>query len=222
MKKTLLFAVVASSAVNAQIRERNDIEIAPFIGINSSNYYGDVSLNNSNKALYTPVFGVTADFYLNNRWSLRTGLEYQTLGSSVYTSELINNPQDNYYYRYFYESEKLNFVAIPIHANIHIGKSRNWHINFGPTVSFLTGANFGGEKVEIDNLRKEHVGFGLGFGYRFNIHENFSLGIEHQEYISFTNNLNTFNSYGSFIGNIAGNFSVKAIFKLGSKSTNEN
>lgn len=222
MKKTLLFAVVASSAVNAQIRERNDIEIAPFIGINSSNYYGDVSLNNSNKALYTPVFGVTADFYLNNRWSLRTGLEYQTLGSSVYTSELINNPQDNYYYRYFYESEKLNFVAIPIHANIHIGKSRNWHINFGPTVSFLTGANFGGEKVEIDNLRKEHVGFGLGFGYRFNIHENFSLGIEHQEYISFTNNLNTFNSYGSFIGNIAGNFSVKAIFKLGSKSTSEN
>lgn len=221
MKKTLLFAVVASSAVNAQIRERNDIEIAPFIGINSSNYYGDVSLNNSNKALYTPVFGVTADFYMNNRWSLRTGLEYQTLGSSVYTSELINNPQDNYYYRYFYESEKLNFVAIPIHANIHIGKSRNWHINFGPTVSFLTGANFGGEKVEIDNLRKEHVGFGLGFGYRFNIHENFSLGIEHQEYISFTNNLNTFNSYGSFIGNIAGNFSVKAIFKLGSKSTNE-
>lgn len=222
MKKTLLFAVVASSAVNAQIRERNDIEIAPFIGINSSNYYGDVSLNNSNKALYTPVFGVTADFYLNNRWSLRTGLEYQTLGSSVYTSELINNPQDNYYYIYFYESEKLNFVAIPIHANIHIGKSRNWHINFGPTVSFLTGANFGGEKVEIDNLRKEHVGFGLGFGYRFNIHENFSLGIEHQEYISFTNNLNTFNSYGSFIGNIAGNFSVKAIFKLGSKSTSEN
>ena len=222
MKKTLLFALVASSAVNAQIRERNDIEIAPFIGINSSNYYGDVSLNNSNKALYTPVFGVTADFYMNNRWSLRTGLEYQTLGSSVYTSELINNPQDNYYYRYFYESEKLNFVAIPIHANIHIGKSRNWHINFGPTVSFLTGANFGGEKVEIDNLRKEHVGFGLGFGYRFNIHENFSLGIEHQEYISFTNNLNTFNSYGSFIGNIAGNFSVKAIFKLGSKSTNEN
>ncbi len=222
MKKTLLFAVVASSAVNAQIRERNDIEIAPFIGINSSNYYGDVSLNNSNKALYTPVFGVTADFYMNNRWSLRTGLEYQTIGSSVYTSELINNPQDNYYYRYFYESEKLNFVAIPIHANIHIGKSRNWHINFGPTVSFLTGANFGGEKVEIDNLRKEHVGFGLGFGYRFNIHENFSLGIEHQEYISFTNNLNTFNSYGSFIGNIAGNFSVKAIFKLGSKSTSEN
>lgn len=222
MKKTLLFAVVASSAVNAQIRERNDIEIAPFIGINSSNYYGDVSLNNSNKALYTPVFGVTADFYMNNRWSLRTGLEYQTLGSSVYTSELINNPQNNYYYRYFYESEKLNFVAIPIHANIHIGKSRNWHINFGPTVSFLTGANFGGEKVEIDNLRKEHVGFGLGFGYRFNIHENFSLGIEHQEYISFTNNLNTFNSYGSFIGNIAGNFSVKAIFKLGSKSTSEN
>lgn len=154
---------------------------------------------------------------MNNRWSLRTGLEYQTLGSSVYTSELISNPQENYYYRYFYESEKLNFVAIPIHANIHIGKSRNWHINFGPTVSFLTGANFGGERVEIDNLRKEHVGFGLGFGYRFNIHENFSLGIEHQEYISFTNNLNTFNSYGSFIGNIAGNFSVKAIFKLGSK-----
>lgn len=215
MKKTLFIALMVSFAVNAQVRERNDIEIAPFVGINSSNYYGDITyIGDSNRALFTPIFGVTADFYMNNRWSLRTGLEYQTLGSSVYTSELISNPQENYYYRYFYESEKLNFVTIPIHANIHIGKSRNWHINFGPTVSFLTGANFGGERVEIDNLRKEHVGFGLGFGYRFNIHENFSIGIEHQEYISFTNNLNTFNSYGSFIGNIAGNFSVKAIFKI--------
>ena len=215
MKNTLIIALLTSFITNAQVREKNDIEIAPFIGINSSNYYGDISyIGTSNKALYTPVFGVTADFYMNNRWSLRTGLEYQTLGSSVYSYDFINNPQDNNYYRYFYENEKLNFVVVPIHANIHIGKSRNWHINFGPTVSFLTGANFGGEKVEIDNLRKEHIGFGLGFGYRFNIHENFSLGIEHQEYISFTNNLNTFNSYNSFIGNIAGNFSVKAIFKI--------
>jgi opacity protein-like surface antigen len=79
----------------------------------------------------------------------------------------------------------------------------------------LAGANFGAEKVEVDSLRKEHVGFGLGFGYRFNIHENFSLGIEHQEYISFTNNLSySFNSNNSFIGNIAGNFSIKVIFIL--------
>ncbi|UUV20470.1 PorT family protein [Paenimyroides aestuarii] len=223
MRKKLVACLLFTSLIaNAQLKEKNDIEIAPCVGINSSNYYESVSYTGgSNKALFTPFFGITADFYVNNRWSLRTGLEYQTLGSSVYTSELINNPQDNYYYRYFYESEKLNFLVIPIHANIHIGKSRKWHINFGPTVSFLTGANFGGEKVEIDHLRKEHLGFGVGFGYRFNIHENLSLGIEHQEYISFTNNLNTFNSNGSFIGNIAGNFSVKAIFKLDSKSTNE-
>jgi len=112
MKKLLLLSILASSSLYSQVRERNDIEIAPFVGINSSNYYGDITyIGDSNKALYTPIFGVTADFYMNNRWSLRTGLEYQTLGSSVYSSELINNPQDNYYYRYFYESEKLNFFC---------------------------------------------------------------------------------------------------------------
>lgn len=82
----------------------------------------------------------------------------------------------------------------------------------------MAGANFGAEKVEVDSLRKEHV----GFGYRFNIHENFSIGIEHQEYISFTNNLNyPFNSQSNFLGNIAGNFSVKAIFKIPSSKNEE-
>src|SRR5690606_34197176 len=143
MKKTLLVALLASFATNAQVRERNDIEVAPFIGINSSNYYGDVSYTSEgNKTLYTPVLGVTADFYMNNRWSLRTGLEYQTLGSSVYTHAFIDNPQDKNYYRYYYENEKLNFIVIPIHANIHIGRSRNWHINFGSTVSFMTSGKF--------------------------------------------------------------------------------
>ena len=36
MKKTLFIALMASFTVNAQVRERNDIEIAPFVGINSS------------------------------------------------------------------------------------------------------------------------------------------------------------------------------------------
>lgn len=221
MKKTLFIVLSLSTGVTAQIRERNDVELAPFIGVNSSNYYGDITyVGDSNKALYTPTFGVTADFYLNSRWSVRTGLEYQTLGSAVYTHDFVDNPQNNNYYRYFYEREKLHYVAVPIHANIHIGKSRSWHVNFGPTLSFLTAAKFGDEKVQTKNLRKEHIGFGLGFGYRFTINEHFSLGIEHQEYISFSNNLNSFNSYG-FVGNIAGSFSIKAIFNIPSTTKDE-
>lgn len=211
MKKTLLFAVVASSAVNAQIREKGEIEIAPFIGISSANYYGDVGV--LNESVQNPYFGVNADFFMSNRWSFRTGIEHQKMGS---TAPLYND------YGTFSIREKLNFISVPIHANYHFGSTRKWYLNFGPTVSFLTKATSNGVDIK-HGMNSVQMGLGLGIGYKFEINENFSIGIDHQEYISVVNNLE-FNSNRSnpYIGNYFGSFSVKAIFKLGSKSTSEN
>jgi len=210
MKKTLFITLLASFATNAQIRERGEIEVSPFIGISSANYYGDVGINNESvQKLY---FGANADFFMSNRWSLRTGIEYQTMGSTV--------PEYNSYGT-FSIREKLNFVSVPVHANYHFGSTRKWYLNFGPTINFLTSAT--SNKVDIKHgVNPVQMGLGIGIGYKFEINEKFSIGIEHQEYIGLVNNLK-FNSNRSnpYIGNYFGSFSVKAIFKLGSKKENE-
>src|SRR5690606_40449901 len=79
MKKTLLVALLASFATNAQVREKGEIEVSPFIGVSSANYYGDVGI--MNEAVMRPQFGANLDLYFNDRWSFRTGLEYQSMGS---------------------------------------------------------------------------------------------------------------------------------------------
>ena len=74
MKKVLLFAIaiLAFSFANAQVREKGTIELLPQIGYSSANYYGEENLNNS--SLSSVTFGVGADYFFNNRWSLRSGL----------------------------------------------------------------------------------------------------------------------------------------------------
>ncbi len=203
MKKTLLVALLASFAANAQVREKGEIEVSPFIGISSANYFGDVGM--MNEAVINPYFGANLDFYLNNRWSLKTGIEYQTMGS-----------QGESYGFYGFESfeEKLNFISLPIHANYHFSKNRRWYLNFGPTINFLTEATSNGIDMK-EGITPVQLGLGLGIGYKIYVNERFSIGIDHQEYIGFTNNLkSSYNNNNFFIGNIFGSFNVKAIFKI--------
>ena len=211
MKKTLLFALLAFFAASAQVREKGAIEVSPFVGVSSANYYGDSDLLEYNDAVFAPTFGVNANFYLNNRWSLRTGLEYQTMGTSIEYNNLYSNMNTE---------EKLNFVALPIHASYHFGSTRKWYLNFGPTLDFLTSASSNGEDIK-EGIKSVQFGLGIGIGYKFYINEHFSIGIDHQEYISFVNNLSLINKGGPFIGNIFGSFSVKAVFTLGSKKSTE-
>ncbi|HLW42382.1 MAG TPA: outer membrane beta-barrel protein [Flavobacterium sp.] len=221
MRRILIFALLISCTVTAQIRDRNDIEFIPFVGMASSGYYGSKEVQD-NKSLFAPVFGINADFYMNSRWSVKMGIEYQTMGTRGYTSRVAADPISHNFYEYHYAKEKLNFFSFPIHANLHFGKTRNWNINLGPTISFLTSGSLDGEKININNLRKEQAGMGLGFGYRFHINENFSIAIDYQEYISFTSNI--FRGFGhkkSFIGNISGNLNVRAVFKLKSNAPSE-
>lgn len=208
MKKTLFIALMASFAVNAQVREKGEVEVSPFIGVSTANYFGDVGM--MNEAVVNPYFGANLDLYFNNRWSLKTGVEYQTMGS-----------QGESYGFYGFESfeEKINFVSVPIHANYHFSKNRRWYLNFGPTINFLTEATSNGMNMK-EGITPVQLGLGIGIGYKIYVNERFSIGIDHQEYIGFTNNLKSkYNNNDLFIGNYFGSFSVKAIFKLGSSES---
>ena len=215
MKKITLIALFFSGILNAQIRDKNDIELSASLGLASSNYYGDISLQN-NQALYSPTFGIRADFYSNNRWSFLLGLEYRTFGSKIIDSYF------GYEYNYSRTStEKLNFIQIPFNANWHFGSQRNWNLNFGPVVSYLQSAYFDNRKIDTNGIRDTQVGLGFGIGYKFKISEQISLGIEHQEYISFLSNIAQ-NQYTPFIGNVGGSLEVRFIYNFAANKPSEN
>jgi hypothetical protein len=163
MKKVLLSAVaiLAFGFVNAQTREKGTIELIPQIGYSSANYYGEENLNNS--SLSTVTFGVGADYFFNNRWSLRSGLHYQTMGSEI---------TSNY-------EEKLNYLTIPVNANWHFGSTRKWNLNFGPSFGFLMSAKGGGEDIK-DLANTFQVGLAYGIGYKIQVNEKFSILIDFQ------------------------------------------
>ena len=182
-------AILCVGMTQAQQREKGTIEIIPQVGFSISDFYGnDIS---NNEAISTLSIGVGADYYLNNRWSIRSGLHYQTMGSSFGDSIL-----------------GLSYLTVPLNANWHFGKTRKWNLNFGPSVGLLTYAKL--EDVDVkDSFNKVQVGLNVGIGYKFELTKKLSLLVDYQGMAGLTNAAKdaTFkNGYGSV--------NVGAVFKL--------
>ncbi|MDO1500823.1 porin family protein [Winogradskyella maritima] len=175
MKKffTLIIAVVAIS-VNAQ-SDKGDFTIAPQAGLNLSNYTSSENLNNKIRVAFNA--GVVTEYYFSDRWSLRSGLIYDSKGTKLEEGS-------------FNLEEKLNYLVLPVHANWHFGSNRNWYLNFGPSFGFLLSAKAdeNGQESDIKDLVNSFdLGLGLGIGYKFNMDDRTQFFIEYQGYNGFIN-----------------------------------
>ena len=151
MKKLLLGTVIAVfgfANINAQ-SDSGDITIAPQLGLNLSNYSSSENLNNKIRTAFNA--GAILEYYFNDRWSLRSGLLYDSKGTKV------TDGGDEYI-------DKLNYLALPVHVNWHFGSNRNWFLNFGPTLGFLLSAkaDIPGGEVDIKDELASTFDIGLG------------------------------------------------------------
>lgn len=193
--KKIFFAVIAVMVfgfTNAQNREKGAIELIPQIGYSSANYYGESDLESN--AISGVTFGVGADYFFNDRWSLRSGLHYQKMGAEGSGG---------------YE-EKLNYLTLPVNANWHFGSTRKWNLNFGPSFSMLMSAenNFGDIK---DSANSFQLGLAYGIGYKIEVNEKFSILVDFQGITGLTevpkdSDFTLKNAYSSF--------NVGGVFKL--------
>ena len=195
MKKVILtIAVVLTATIaNAQLREEGAIELAPQIGYSSSNYFGGDagSLNNPVTGV---ALGITGDYFFNNRWSIRSGILFQKMGTEVAGFE-----------------DNLSYVTIPVNANWHFGSTRKWYLNFGPSVGILTAAkNENGDSIK-DFFNTTQIGLNFGIGYKLEVAKNFSVLIDYQGVSGLTDiikdsEFSTRNNFGSF--NVGGVFKI--------------
>ncbi|WP_445453577.1 porin family protein [Flavobacterium sp. 25HG05S-40] len=190
MKKIILvMTILCVGIIQAQQREKGTIEIFPHIGFTISDFSGSDAGNDGEVSSLN--IGVGTDYYLNSRWSIRSGLHYQTMGSDIDDTIL-----------------GLSYLTLPLNANWHFGKTRKWNLNFGPSVGFLTYAKLGDVDVK-DNFNKFQVGLNVGIGYKFELTKKVSLLIDYQGMAGLSNaekDLNVKNNYGSL--------NVGAVFKL--------
>ena len=186
--KKLIFAltILTMTSLNAQQRSKNDVELTPILGVAFSNYYGEDRLENQN--LSSTQFGADLDFFFNDRWSLRSGLLFQTMGSKV---------ARNY-------TEKLHYVTVPVNANWHFGSTRKWNL------SFLTAADGNGVDIK-EEANSFQLGLAYGIGYKIEVNEKFSILIDYQGITGLTD-VPKDNYYT--IRNTYGSFNIGGVFKL--------
>lgn len=150
-----------------QERSQGTLEVIPNVGATGSNIYGEDVEDTDNR--YGFQGGVLVDYYLNGRWSLRSGLSYFNMGAQDDFLEL-----------------KLDYVNIPLNANWHFGATRKWNLNFGLTPGFLVKADAEGIDVK-EMFTTFQLGFSYGIGYKLEISQNFSLLIDYQGVVGLTN-----------------------------------
>ncbi len=184
--------VLTATFANAQAREKGTIELIPYLGFSTSNYYG-ADTGSANSSLSAVAYGLAGDYFFNKTWSLRSGLLFQTMGTELPGLK-----------------EKLNYLTIPVNANWHFGSTKKWNLNFGPSFGFLMSAKDNSQDIK-DLANTTQIGLNYGIGYKIAVSDKISILIDYQGMtglsdVSKDSSTNIKNAYGSF--------DVGCVFKL--------
>lgn len=184
MKRILLVSLLTSFSTNAQIREKGDFEITPYIGYGVSAFTGKTEdyvpkEYKKNNYLESIGFGFGMNLYLNNRFSIRSGLTHQMMGTEGFVYE---NPFNG---RGSYVVQKLSYMSIPLHLNWHFGELRNWSLYGGATFGLSTRAT-SNEKDIKSYINEAQIGFGYGLAYKYVINDKIGIGLIQDNFIGLT------------------------------------
>jgi hypothetical protein len=172
---TLLLATGIFTAASAQTKGKTEFGIN--VGLNTATVftnsgYGYYGYTNPDYRVGFNV-GLTADHYFSDRWSLKAKVIYDQKGwDSGYISF-----NDNSSYATDY---KLNYLTIPVMANWHFGRTRNWYLNFGPYIGILLNAKESAKNTDVKPyINNPDGGLAVGIGVKFPIGEGSKFFIEY-------------------------------------------
>ncbi len=169
------------------------------IGINLggtfANVYGNEDVE-ENKPTLDFLAGIGYQFNFNKSFSIVANINYER--KSFHRTDLtgrlnLDNPDDP---MVFLVDLKINFtfiyVSIPILLRHHFGKNRDFFINYGPFLSFLSETKLkeNGAKIEDDSkvfFQSLDAGVAFGVGKSFRINENNSINLEIRNNLGLTN-----------------------------------
>ena len=171
MKKIFITLLLAAGIYTATFAQTNNqVEFGANIGYNVANVQSGNISNNDYRSGFN--LGVSGDYFFSDRWSIKAKLIYDQKGwaNGFISADGSGDVATDY---------KLNYLTIPVMANWHFGRTRNWYLNFGPYVGILLS----GKETSLGTDLKPYLNstdFGLaaGIGVKFPVTDNAKLFIE--------------------------------------------
>jgi len=159
MKKLLTLLLVAGFGITASAQEKNSLELGLHVGFNLAT----VSTSSQTNSDYRNGFNLTAvgDYFFSDRWSIKAKIGYDQKGwDNGYITNLDNGQS-------FITNYRINYLTVPVMANWHFGKKRNWYLNFGPYFGVLLNANETKFNTDLKNfIHNRDIGIDLGIGVK--------------------------------------------------------
>jgi opacity protein-like surface antigen len=198
MKKVIISVLCFFGFVSTSFsqQKKGDVEFGFGIGYNSSTVSD--SDGDSPGAIGGFNFGGSADYYFSNRWSLKGKLIYDQKGWEDLGYEF-----------------KTDYLTIPVMANWHFAKKRNWYLHFGPYVGFLLSAKEADTDIDIkDYINSTDFGLAYGIGVKIPVSDKLKLFIEYDGQGGFTDMNKDFYEIDSSISTSRSSFNVGLNFML--------
>jgi opacity protein-like surface antigen len=215
MKKISILLILLSCNTFVLAQKKDTVEFGANVGLNRS-YVSNT------KGSTDPLMGfniaLLADYYFSDRWSIKGKLIYDQKGWAngfINFEQLYYNPQyDPIIYGTIITDFNLDYITIPVMANWHFGKKRNWYLNFGPYVGFLVAAKDSKLKYTFnEEFQNTDIGLALGIGVKIPVSDKLKIYFEYEEQDGFVDTYKI-NNTGSAVTNSRGSINVGLNFLM--------
>jgi len=169
MKKLFTILLVAASCSTAFSQEKGNFEYGFNVGLNLSTVTSGTNNNSDSRVGFNA--GAFGDYFFSDRWSIKAKLTYDQKG---WNSGYFINEDDSFLTDYHFD-----YLTVPVMANWHFGKKRNWYLNFGPYVGFLMSAKESRFGIDIKELTQSiDAGLALGIGVKIPVSDKIKIVLE--------------------------------------------
>jgi len=207
------FLILLGISTAASAQTSGNFEFGVNAGLNMSYVIDGFSTAQSNSTVGFNA-GISGDYYFSDRWSIKVKAIYDQKGWGDGFFDVTTNDGNTTTYEGV--NYKLNYLTIPVMANWHFTRQRNWYLNFGPYAGFLLNATTSGNPdVSNTNLKSyfNSTDFGLAFGVgvKIPVSDNMKFFIEAEGQSGFSN-LVTNSGDSSTLQNARSSLNIGLIF----------
>jgi len=172
--KKLLISLLALAGIysTAKAQNANSNEFGVNIGVNQSTVqYSGTGENSDYRGGFN--LGISGEHYFSDRWGIKVKVIYDQKGWGNGFLQLDDGTIiDHVDYH-------LNYITIPVMANWHFGRLRNWYLDFGPYFGFLTSASETSNTADVKQFfNNTDVGIAFGLGVKVPVSNRATLFFE--------------------------------------------
>lgn len=204
MKKLFIVLLSIGSSLTALSQEKGSFEFGIAGGLNSSTVQSGSNTNSSTRVGFNA--GFSGDYFFSDRWSIKAKLSYDQKGWNDGFISVDGGAS-------MVTDYKLDYLTVPVMANWHFGKKRNWYLNFGPYAGILLNAEETALKMDLkDFMQSTDFGLALGIGVKIPLSERVKILIELDGQSGFTDVFK--DNPNSAVQNIRSGINTGLVFSL--------